>query len=179
MYNPIIVRTEKPDDKEFVDEILASSLTIPMHRRITEAARNDRSIYNPLLSLVADQGGLILGFALYFDIQIAVANSTYQAVHMTPIAVPQEYRGLGVGERLARQGMQRCASLGHHTIISMGPYNYFHRFGFLSARVQGFQSDIAKTDDVFLIRSLNDEPVANRRGKVLYPPTILAAHSAQ
>lgn len=176
-YAPIIVRSDKPDEGEKVSALLRASFDDEFQVRVNEHVRS-ASGFDRRLSLVADRAGELLGYVLHFDVSVEAGPGIYKAAHMGPVAVPARYADQGVGERLIRHGMQRAASLGYELVLAMGPYDHFHRFGFLSARVQGFSSNFQLSDDVFLVRRLDEQPIGAKRGKVLYPEHILAAATA-
>lgn len=60
-----------------------------------------------------------------------------QALLLGPIAVAEECRSLGLGQKLIRHSLARAAELGHRIVILVGDAPYYVRFGFGREKMLG------------------------------------------
>jgi len=88
--------------------------------------------YIPTLALVAEAGGKLIGHIMLTKTYVAQPDgSRYEGLLIAPVSVLIEYRNMGVGSALIRQGMQLGRDMGYGAVFLCGDPGYYHRFGFV------------------------------------------------
>ena len=93
----------------------------------------------PLLSLVADRDGRLLGHILFSAAKISTKHEIAARI-LAPLAVSSDCQGTGVGGALIREGLKRLSESGVHLVFVLGHPDYYPRFGFHPAGVLGFEA---------------------------------------
>ncbi|MEW6400901.1 MAG: N-acetyltransferase, partial [Chloroflexota bacterium] len=89
----ITIRPETPEDYEAVRKIVTSSFPSEAEARLIDMLRaNGRAI----VSLVAEQQGLVIGHILFSPVNTSPASRP-NGLGLAPVAVTAEYRSRGVG----------------------------------------------------------------------------------
>lgn len=83
----------------------------------------------PMLSLVADDNGLIVGNEIFSLVSVDGATSLSAAI-LAPLAVQTGYQGKGVGSQLVEQGLDVLRSRKVDLVLVLGDPAYYSRFGF-------------------------------------------------
>ncbi|MFH2202090.1 MAG: N-acetyltransferase [Elusimicrobiota bacterium] len=167
-YDPIIIRSETAADEAVITDIIQSAFGEADQLELLFSVRANIS-FDPLLSVVAEQGGKIFGHAMYFEVVIEDGAKKHRGVHIAPIAVSPDMQKQGVGERLIRHGLQHCQSMGFELVTVMGPAAYFRRFDFVPAAPHGFTSAIPIPPEDFMVRELAHGALKRMQGKIVYP----------
>lgn len=90
--------------------------------RLVDALRADGDL---ALSLVAEQGGTVLG-----HVALSPVAADAPALALAPLAVHPAVQGRGIGAALTRVALQAFPD---HTVIVLGDPDYYGRFGFRPA----------------------------------------------
>lgn len=85
----------------------------------------------PSLSLVARDGGRLVGTIAYWPVSIGEASAP--ALLLGPVAVEPALRGLGIGVTLIRRTLGKAVREGHRIAVLVGDADYYTRFGFEAA----------------------------------------------
>lgn len=109
----------------------------------------------PVLSLVAEQGGQIVGHVAFTE--CGVEGQPGQVAMLAPLAVAPEVQRTGIGSALVREGLHRVTEQGAVRALVLGDPAYYGRFGFQA------ETGIAPP------YTLPDEWVAAWQGLVLDP----------
>jgi len=80
------------------------------------------------LSLIAEEAQRIFGHILFSEAVIRTEGEDTEA--LGPVAVTPERQGQGIGTALIREGLDRCARMGHRVVVLLGHPGYYPRFGF-------------------------------------------------
>lgn len=166
----IIIRGENPEERPAAEEILRSAYGRDAELRLVQTLRLAAE-FNPKLSIVAANGPEILGYALYTRVTV-VGKSVVPAAALTVMAVREDRRRLGVGERLVRHGLERCRGLGIQLVFAAGLPQYLARMGFRPAVPLGLKPDWPVPDDQFTVFDLNGSKLGQVAGTVVYPVTF-------
>lgn len=138
--------------------------------RVDEAKLVDRLLSEGAdikeLSLVAVEGGDVVGHILYTEVQIlddknknlssmvrAKGGIAY-AIALAPLAVLPAKQKSGVGKVLANESMKLADERGHGIIIVLGHPEYYPKFGFEPASKFGMSSPFDVPDNVFMAKPL-------------------------
>jgi len=133
--------------------------------RLVEQLRNDGLV---AASLVATDGGTVVGHILFSDLAVELDGRPVAAVSLAPLAVlPERQRG-GIGTRLVEAGLeslrarQRAAA-----VIVLGEPGFYRRFGFSAELARKLASPYA--GEAFMAIELIPGALAGHSGAVTYP----------
>jgi len=82
----------------------------------------------PVLSLVADDDGAIVGNVIFSA--VTAGECPYTISIMCPLAVAAGHQGKGLGQQLIQQGLERLAADGTDIVLVLGDPKYYSRAGF-------------------------------------------------
>jgi putative acetyltransferase len=161
----LTVRAEKPQDREAVREVNRRAFGGEDEARLVDALRDGGYAR---LSLVAEEGGRVVGHVLFSDLPIVTPACTRHALALAPVAVLPDRQRRGIGSRLVREGLRACAEAGHRVVVVVGHPDYYPRFGF-SARLAG-RLKAPFSGPAFMALELVPGALADVTGEVCYPP---------
>jgi putative acetyltransferase len=104
------------------------------------------------LSLIAQEAGQIVGHILFSEAVIRTEDGEAEALALGPVAVTPEHQGHGVGSALIREGLDRCARMGHRIVVLVGHPGYYPRFGFSAEMARNLYSPFS--GDAFMALEL-------------------------
>ncbi|OHV81190.1 GNAT family N-acetyltransferase [Rhizobium sp. LCM 4573] len=81
-----------------------------------------------VLSLVADEGGEILGHVAFSRVEIS--DGVMDWYGMGPVSVHPQRQGEGIGSALIRKGLEELRAIGAAGCVVAGDPAYYGRFGF-------------------------------------------------
>ncbi len=151
------IRTEQPADQQAVYDVVKRAFETAAHRDGNEQdlvnALRDSDAFIPELSLVAEQGGKIVGHILFTKVQIG----TQQALALAPLSVLPEYQRQGIGSALISEGHKRAALLGYSYSVVLGSETYYPRMGYVTARTWGILPPFDVPDENFMAYRLRED----------------------
>lgn len=151
------IRTEQPADQQAVYDVVKRAFETAAHRDGNEQdlvnALRDSDAFIPELSLVAEQGGKIVGHILFTKVQIG----TQQALTLAPLSVLPEYQRQGIGSALISEGHKRAALLGYSYSVVLGSETYYPRMGYVTARTWGILPPFDVPDENFMAYRLRED----------------------
>jgi putative acetyltransferase len=115
------------------------------------------------LSLIAEEAGRIVGHIMFSEAVIRTEDGEAGALALGPVAVAPERQGHGIGSALIREGLDRCARMGHRIVVLLGHPGYYPRFGF-SADLAGSLSS-AYSGEAFMALELVPGALAGLTGE--------------
>lgn len=163
----VAVREETPADLESIREINRQAFGREDEARLVDVLRDGGYVR---LSLVAEEGGRIVGHILFSDLPIVTQATTLHALALAPLAVLPERQRQGIGSRLVREGLRTCAEAGHRVVIVLGHADYYPRFGFSAQLAEQLKAPFAGPS--FMALELVPEALAGVVGEVRYPPSF-------
>ena len=159
------VRAETPEDLEAIREVHRRAFGQEDEARLVDALRDGGYAR---LSLVAEEGGRVVGHVLFSDLPIVTQAGTLHGLALAPVAVLPARQRQGIGSRLVREGLRACAKAGHRVVVVLGHADYYPRFGF-SARLAG-RLKAPFSGPAFMALELVPGALAGVTGEVRYPP---------
>ena len=117
------------------------------------------------ISLVADDGGEVVGHVLFSRMQVEGDGRALSALGLAPVAVVAGRQGQGVGSALIRAGLDEAKLDGAEIVFVLGEPDYYGRFGFTADAVRPFDC-IYAGDFLQAVALGNCEPP--RRGTARY-----------
>lgn len=164
----IVIREERPEDIEAIRKINEEAFGQPAEAEIVNKLRG--SCEN-LLSLVAVQGGEVVGHILFSPATINGEGTTFEVSGMglAPMAVLPRCQGQGIGSLLIHNGIKMLREKGCPFIIVLGYPEYYPRFGFERASRYGIHSQWSEVpDEAFMILILNKSAMVGASGVARY-----------
>ncbi|ASW57275.1 GNAT family N-acetyltransferase [Plantactinospora sp. KBS50] len=136
------LRPEQPSDAPAVRRLLAAAFAhpdarVPAEVRLVDALRADDA-WLPELSMVAEAGGEIVGYALLTRVRVDPAR--FPALCLGPVAVRPDRQRLGYGSDVVQAALAAATELGERLVVVLGSPAYYRRFGFFPAARLGLTS---------------------------------------
>lgn len=126
-----------------------------------------REAADPVISLVAEDGGRIVGHVLFSPVTIA-GHPDRHVAGLGPLAVVPERQREGIGSQLVTRGLDECRKLGFGAAVVLGHPEYYPRFGFARASRFGLKCEYDVPDDVFMALELIPGYLNAASGAVMY-----------
>lgn len=142
-------RRDRPDEKP---------VEVELQRRLMESAA-----YIPELSLVAEDGGRIMGAVITTRAWV----EDQPVLGLGPISVSPDRQGRGFGTELINATIAAAEKLGESTIVLLGSTEYYPRFGFVPASRWGIAAPETAWGDHFQALPLRSHS-SRIRGKFRY-----------
>ena len=123
----------------------------------------------PLLSLVAEESGKLLGHVLFTAVQVVEGAHSVPGQILAPLAVRPDSQGKGIGGELTRAGLERLRSAGVGLVFVLGHPSYYPRFGFAPAGGRGLKAPYPipePVSDAWMVHELNPGFLGRVRGVV-------------
>jgi len=102
-----------------------------------------------VLSLVADEGGIVVGQITFSPARISSGTSPWFA--LGPVSVIPERQGEGIGSSLINEGLNQIGDLGALGCILTGNPAYYRRFGF---ELRPGNCPVNEQEEHFMVRVL-------------------------
>jgi putative acetyltransferase len=163
------IRVERREDHAAVRQVIELAFGQPNEANLVEALRVAAS---PLVSLVAENEGEIVGHILFSPVSIESEDGPWAAMGLAPLAVRPEHQRSGIGGKLIQAGLRACHDLGHDLIFVLGHSDYYPRYGFKTAKTLDFTCEYPVPDEVFMVAELTPQAARGRRGLVKYHPAF-------
>ncbi|WP_042162973.1 GNAT family N-acetyltransferase [Paenibacillus gorillae] len=162
------IRTESPQDYDAVYALHDAAFgNQDEESQMVERIRKSEN-FVPELSIVAEQGGEIVGHLLISGAALVDQELRQEVMVLAPLAVSPTYQKQGIGSALMQEGLDRCRAMGHGLVLLIGHPAYYPRFGFKP--VTGLtlkQFDVPA--DVFMVNELIEGALSRAKGELLYP----------
>ena len=100
---------------------------VPAEVGLVEALRASED-WIPELSMVAEVGGEIVGYALLS--RVRVDPGILPALALGPVAVRPDRQGLGYGTAVVQAALDAATELGERLVVVLGNPAFYRRFGF-------------------------------------------------
>jgi predicted N-acetyltransferase YhbS len=161
------ITTERPEDAASIETLLDAAFGANRYTKVSYGFR-DGVPPVPELKLVARErrrpGGYgAIGTLRFWPVTIGPAE--HPALLLGPLAVAAEWRRLGIGGALIRQGLDMAAWARHRLVVLVGDQSYYGRFGFAPAAPHGISIPGEKQARV-LVRALSFGALAGVAGEV-------------
>ena len=104
------------------------------------------------LSLVAEDGGQVVGHILFTPVVVEFADGEVEGMGLAPMAVLPGRQRCGVGSHLVHRGLELLRSQSCPFVVVLGHPQYYPRFGFERASGYGLKSQWdGVPDEAFMV----------------------------
>lgn len=126
----VLVRKESASDAAAIDAVTVAAFREAAHTSHTEhfIVRALRSAGRLAVSLVAEDGGEVIGHVAVSP--VTISDGTRGWYGLGPVSVAPEGQGRGIGTLLVRQALAELDALGASGCVVLGEPAYYARFGF-------------------------------------------------
>lgn len=159
----------EPDGAADTDEIrsvLTAAFAGDTEADLVEILREDGELRTDC-SVVAREGDAI-GYAAVSDVELPVAPEALVVV-LGPVAVVPDRQGEGIGSKLVRTSLRRCARARCDAVVLEGDPAFFGRFGFEPADSHGLESDLNPPPGTFQVWPCRPGALEGIGGRVRHP----------
>jgi putative acetyltransferase len=169
----ITITRETIQDIPGIQRAIAEAFGSKEEAELVDLLRHDTG-WIPALSLVAkDAKGHIVGHALCTRASIGACPS----LTLAPVSVLPEYQGARIGSRLIKACIDIARAMGEQTMTVLGHPDYYPRFGFRQASIQGVTCSLSiGPDEAKMVLSLDGSVVP--RGDMGFSKPMAAAIKA-
>lgn len=164
----MIIRSELAADRMAVRAVHQAAFDGDGEANLVDALRERAA---PLVSLVADDSGSIVGHILFSPVTLS-GHPDAKVMGLAPMAVLPARQREGVGSVLVRAGLDACRPLGIDAVVVVGYPEFYPRFAFQPASRFGLSCEYDVTDDVFMALELHVGALAGQSGTIRYHPAF-------
>jgi putative acetyltransferase len=134
------VRPETGDDVEAIERVHRGAFPT---RAEADLVRRLHADFDSEISLVAEQGGAIVGHVMLSRMEVTGDGSSIRALGLGPVGVLPGHQGAGIGGALIEGALAIARTLGEELVFVLGEPAYYERFGFTAATADPFASPYA------------------------------------
>ncbi len=177
-----LIRSETPADYATVFDVNLLAFGRPDEANLVDAVRpraghSPGLSVDPLISLVAELDGRVIGHILLSPVTVTVVEVTgksrkWPAMGLGPLAVIPDYQRQGIGSQLILAGLDGCRQIGQDIVFVLGHPDYYPRFGFEPATAKGLHYHQDELAPYFFVIELAPAALAGRTGRVRYLPAF-------
>ena len=157
----MIIRPEKPADIAAINEVVTAAFGRRQEADLVTRLRSDGDL---VLSLVADNDGVITGHVAFSRLSIERDGVRLPGISLAPVSVLPAQQRKGTARALIGAGHLRLKTLGETIVFVLGDPDYYKRFGFSHEMAEAFAC-IYQGDHLQVLRLSPDAPAA---GEVIY-----------
>ena len=167
------IRPEIRMDERSIDEVHARAFPdggVAEVRMVQDLRANDEA-FVPDLSLVAVEGGTIVGHVLFTIVHYVPDDGSEETaiLSLAPLAVLPSHQNQGIGGRLVDVGLRKASLRPEPFVVVLGHPSYYPRFGFTRADELGIRCPFPDaTDGAYMVRRLPGFRPAATPGTVRY-----------
>lgn len=165
-----ILRVEQPRDVTGIHRVNELAFARPEEADVVDRLRQ-ASV--PFVSLVAEDGGAIVGHVLFtpaiVDDGERHVGGRVAGMGLAPLAVAPDRQRQGIGSALVRRGLELLRADGCPFVIVLGHPSYYPRFGFERASLHGVTCQWPGVpDEAFMLLVFDPEALRGVTGVASY-----------
>ncbi len=164
----LVVRDERPDDREAVFATHAAAFERPDEAELVDRIRANG---HARIALVAELETVLVGHILFSPVTLQCADGAVDGLGLAPLAVAPANQRAGIGGALVRAGLARCRALATPYVVVLGHPEYYPRFGFTNASAHHVDNEYGATE-AFQVLELVPGGLPARGGLALYGPEL-------
>jgi putative acetyltransferase len=164
----MIIRKEDPKDYAAVHAVNAAAFETEAEANLVDVLRMEAQ---PIVSLVAEEAGLVVGHALFSPVSLSGFRDL-KIMGLGPMAVIPKYQRKGIGSALIETGLEICKRLGYGAVIVLGHPGYYPRFGFRPSVLYDITCEYDVPENVFMVLELQPGYLDGSSGVIKYHPAF-------
>jgi putative acetyltransferase len=169
----ITIRHEESRDREAVHVINLAAFEGGPEADLVDALRSSCAEH---LSLVAEEGGEVIGHILFTPVSVEGPDGVVEGMGLAPMAVRSDRQQSGVGSLLVNRGLDLLRDRFCPFVIVLGHPEYYPRFGFEPASRHGLRSQWEGVpDEAFMVLVFDATSVPDDGGVARYRDEFDAA----
>jgi putative acetyltransferase len=157
------IRPESGDDAEAIERVHRGAFPTRAEADLIRRLHED---FDSEISLVAEQGGAIVGHVMLSRMEVTGDGTAIRALALGPVAVLPGHRGAGIGGALIEGALAIARTLGEELVFVLGEPACYERFGFTAATAVRFASPYA--GPYFMALALRRDAVLPGDGSATY-----------
>jgi len=167
----LVIRPATAADAEAIDSVIRAAFagTDFGHQGEAELVRMIEADGDALVSLVAEQGGDVVGHVLFSRMDVEAEN-VLPAAGLAPVSVAPGSQGQGIGDALIRAGLGALREQGVAVSFVLGHEGYYPRFGYSPELAARFASPFAGPH--FMAMMLDSDAPWPLGGRADYAPAF-------
>ncbi len=164
----ISIREEAADDIDRVFQINKEAFDTAAEADLVNRLREQA---DPVLSLVAERDGILLGHLLLTPVSLD-SEPELNLMGLAPMAVTPDSQNSGIGSALVEAGLTHCRNLDVGAVVVLGHPEYYPRFGFQPSINFDIKSEYDVPAEVFMVQELQPDYLQNYSGTIRYHPAF-------
>ena len=164
----ILIRLEETKDYAEVRVVNRSAFETRAEADLVDVLRKDAQ---PVISLVADEDGEIVGHILFSPVRLS-GNPDLKIMGLGPMSVIPSHQRQGIGTALVRVGLEKCKALEYGAVVVLGHTWFYPRFGFSPSVNYGIRSAYEVPDEVFMVLEIEPGYLQGAAGTIKYHPAF-------
>lgn len=158
-----IIRPADLRDASAIRAVHVAAFPTGLEADLVEALQREG---DAIVSLVAEQGGDVVGHVLLSRMTASGDGRDYRALGLAPVGVLPGYRGAGIGKALIEGALAIARANGEEMVFLLGEPDYYRRFGFSAETAAPFASPYA--GPYFMALALRPEVIRPGTGTAAY-----------
>ncbi|HEV7313774.1 N-acetyltransferase [Sphingopyxis sp.] len=145
MSDALVIRPATAADAEAIDGVIRAAFagTDFGHQGEAELVRMIEADGDALVSLVAEQGGAVVGHVLFSRMDVEADGAALPGAGLAPVSVVPASQGQGIGDALIRAGLDALRDQGVAIGFVLGHEAYYPRFRYSPDLAARFASPFA------------------------------------
>lgn len=179
----MIIRAERGHERAAIRHVNERAFERAGEADLVDALRREA---DPFVSLVAEDGGRVVGHICFSPVEIGAADAVLgdarskdagarlagTVLGLAPMAVIPERQRQGIGSMLVEKGLTACRERGAVAVVVLGHPDYYPKFGFVPAARYGLRSEYDVPSEAFMAVELTPGVLAGTGGIVRYHPAF-------
>ncbi len=166
----ITVRVERAEDIAQIREVNELAFEQALEADLVDRLRAGAA--EPL-SLVAVDGGTVLGHVLFSPVDVESNGRRVRGMGLAPMAVRPGRQREGIGTQLVTHGLNLLRESGCPFVVVVGHPGYYPRFGFVPAATHGLRSQWSEVPpEAFMVLVFDARAMRGIAGVARYQPAF-------
>jgi len=158
------IRTETENDWSAIYALNVLAFDTDAEANLVNSLRKCAMPYISLVAIVEEE---VVGHIMFTPVELTDFSSVF-IMGLAPMAVKENFRGVGVGSKLVNSGIEACEKLGVGAIVVLGHADYYPKFGFNPASGFNLSCEYDVPDEVFMALELMPGYLSSKSGVVKY-----------
>lgn len=164
----MIIRWEETKDIQAIRQVNETAFTSPAEANLVDVLRKE---CKPILSLVAEEGGQVVGHILFSPVRLT-GYEALKLMGLGPMAVRPGWQRKGIGPALVRAGLEKCSEAGYGAAVVLGHTWFYPQFGFKPSVSYGIRCEYPAPEEAFMVVELQPGYLAGASGTIKYHPAF-------